>query len=161
MRVLFVCMGNICRSPLAEGVMRKKIEDAGLSHHIEVASAGTHFYHIGEAPDPRSCEVATRHGYCLDGQKAQQVKPEHFEHYDYICVMDQRNLRDIKAFLPEGQTLLPSHVSLFLEKFAPECSETEVPDPYYGEHDGFTHVLRLVEQGCDGLLNTIIPSRTH
>ncbi len=132
--------------------MRRKVALAGLSDHIQVASAGTHFYHIGENPDPRSCEVASKYGYTLEGQKAQQVKSEDFTAYHYICVMDKRNLRDIKAFLPDGVTHLPEHVTLFLERFAPACPETEVPDPYYGEHEGFTHVLRLIEAACDGLL---------
>lgn len=154
-RVLFVCMGNICRSPLAEGVFRHKVQEAGLTHLVDIDSAGTHFYHVGAPPDPRSCQVAQEHGYSLLGQTARQFRPEDFADYTHILVMDKRNLRDVAGYLPDGQTVLPPHVALFLERFAPELPEIEVPDPYYGGADGFEYVLRLVEAASDGLLSQI------
>ena len=147
-KVLFVCMGNICRSPMGQGVFQKLVCDAGLEDRIEVDSAGTHAYHLGEAPDPRAREVAARRGYALEDLRARKAVQEDVVEYDYIVAMDYDNLAHLKEMAP------PEHqdkLFLFME-FAPDRSEREVPDPYYGSHTGFDRVLDLVEEACEGLL---------
>jgi protein-tyrosine phosphatase len=148
MSVLFVCMGNICRSPTAEGVFRHRVERAGLAGRIHVDSAGTHNYHPGSPPDERSQEHAARRGYDLSAQRARQVQPADFERFDLILAMDWDNL----ALLEE---LCPPHarrkVKRFME-FARTSDSPVVPDPYYGGTAGFEQVLDHVEDASDGLL---------
>ncbi|BBT17766.1 low molecular weight protein-tyrosine-phosphatase [Metapseudomonas otitidis] len=149
MRVLFVCLGNICRSPTAEGVLRGKLEQAGLAERVEVDSAGTAGWHIGKAPDPRTCQAAAKRGYDLSALRARQVSAEDFQRFDLVLAMDHSNLRDLKA-LHAGRGNAPD---LFLRRYG--LATEEVPDPYYGGEDGFETVLDLVEQACDGLIAEI------
>ncbi|ROL88214.1 low molecular weight protein-tyrosine-phosphatase [Pseudomonas protegens] len=147
MRVLFVCLGNICRSPTAEGVLRHKLQEAGLGHQVQVASAGTSDWHVGKAPDKRSQQAALRRGYDLSAQRAQQVDSADFAVYDLIFAMDQSNLRNLKALQP---ALGKAELDLFLRRY--EAPLDEVPDPYYDGEQGFEQVLDLIEDACDRLV---------
>jgi len=147
MRILFVCLGNICRSPTAEGVLRQKLREAGLAERVEVASAGTGGWHKGEAPDVRSQQAAKRRGYDLSAQRAQQVSTADFNRYDLILAMDKSNLRDLKALQPAGAK---AELDLFLRRY--ESVKDECPDPYYEGEAGFEEVLNLVERACDLLI---------
>lgn len=153
--VLFVCMGNICRSPLAHGLFEAMVAKEGLSEMIVVDSAGTHAYHVGNPPDPRSQETALRHGIDLSGQRARRVAQPDFERFDYILAMDRDNYSLLADSCPDEQR---HKLSLFLE-FAPELPEREVPDPYYGGASGFEQVYNLVEAASRGLLEEI--RKTH
>jgi protein-tyrosine phosphatase len=150
-RVLFVCMGNICRSPTAEGVFRHLVRAEGLEDRIHVESAGTHDYHVGRPPDGRAQQAAARRGYDLSAQRARRVEARHFLEFDYVLAMDAENLAHLRSEAPDGQRGKPA---LFLD-FSPEHRGEEVPDPYYGAADGFAHVLDLVEAGAHGLLADI------
>jgi protein-tyrosine phosphatase len=148
-KVLFVCTGNICRSPTAEGVFRHAVEKAGLADRIVSDSAGTGDYHIGEAPDPRSQSVASGRGYDLSTLCARQVSRRDFDEFDYILAMDETHVRQLKGLSP------PEHagkVRLFMD-FAGQGAPREVPDPYYGGAQGFERVLDMVEQAARGLLD--------
>ncbi len=148
--VLFVCMGNICRSPTAEGVFRHHVSEAGMDGHVLIDSAGTHAYHVGEPPDRRAIAAAQRRGMSLDGIRARRVADEDFERFDNIIAMDEDNLMRLQDQSP------PEHHSklrLFLEFSS--SSEREVPDPYYGGTAGFERVLDLVEDASRGLLETL------
>lgn len=149
--VLFVCLGNICRSPTAHGIFEHKIREAGLSEQVEIDSAGTAAWHIGKSPDARSAAAAFQRGYDLSHLRARQADEADFEHYDYILAMDESNLMDLRALSPANYR---GHLGLFLE-FARTFNEREVPDPYYGGNQGFEHVLDLVEDACEGLLNDV------
>jgi protein-tyrosine phosphatase len=148
MRVLFICLGNICRSPTAEGVVRSLAAREAPELPLEVDSAGTAGYHVGEPPDPRMRHAAARRGYDLSGLRARVVEPGDFERFDLILAMDQDNLRVLKRRAPGHAH---ERLRLFLE-FAPEAGTTEVPDPYYGGTKGFEEVLDLVECAARGLL---------
>jgi protein-tyrosine phosphatase len=150
-RVLFVCLGNICRSPTAEAVMLHKVAEAGLSELIEVDSAGTGNWHIGEAPDERARQCGARHGYDLEPLRARQVEPADFEDFDLILAMDEANLRDLRRLCPPE---LQSKVRLLME-YAPQTGERVVQDPYFGGGDGFERVLQACEQACTGLLGVL------
>ena len=149
--VLFVCMGNICRSPTAEGVFRKVVEDAGMEERLHIQSAGTHAFHSGAAPDHRAQAAAERRGVALHEIRARQVSDEDFEIFDYILVMDRDNLEELRARAPEAHR---GKVHLFLE-FAGGSQVMEVPDPYYGGASGFELVLDLVETASERLLERI------
>jgi protein-tyrosine phosphatase len=149
--VLFVCMGNICRSPTAEGVFRKVVADAGLADEIHVESAGTHAYHAGAPPDNRAQAAAERRGVMLHDIRARRVSDEDFETFDHILVMDKDNLEELLERVPEEHK---GKVRLFLE-FAGAPRAVEVPDPYYGGASGFELVLDLVEQASERLLQRI------
>lgn len=150
-RVLFVCMGNICRSPTAEAVFRHYVEKTGLSPHIHIDSAGTHDYHIGAAPDARTLSAAKLRGYDMSQLRGRQVEADDFARFDYVLAMDEANLSILQRLRPcDAQ----SHLGLFLE-FAERHSEREVPDPYYGGAQGFERVLDMVEDAADGLLRHI------
>lgn len=149
--VLFVCMGNICRSPTAEGFFRKAVEEAGLSESVHIESAGTHAYHAGLPPDQRAQAAAERRGVVLSSIRARRVTDEDFETFDYILVMDSENREALLARAPEQHH---DKVQLFLE-FAGTGRAAEVPDPYYGGTSGFELVLDLVEQAAEGLLSRI------
>lgn len=151
-RVLFVCMGNICRSPTAEGVFRHLVEQQGLAGKIIIDSAGTHDYHIGDAPDARAQSAAARRGYDLSGLRARQVIRDDFSRFDYVLAMDQANLGLLQQQCPENYR---NRLKLFLE-FADDGALREVPDPYYGGAQGFEQVLDLVENAGRGLLRAII-----
>jgi protein-tyrosine phosphatase len=157
-RVLFVCLGNICRSPTAEGVMRGLVEEAGLSTRIEVESAGTGDWHVGEGPDERAAAAAARRGVTLAGS-ARRVEPADLDAYDYLIAMDRDNLAELRR-LASG----PHHeVKLGLlrehDEIAAAAGELEVPDPYFGGPDGFEVVLDTVEAACRGLLARIADER--
>ncbi|WP_026182673.1 low molecular weight protein-tyrosine-phosphatase [Leeia oryzae] len=147
-KVLFVCMGNICRSPTAEGVFRDVLTKAGMDAHVQVDSAGTHAYHVGEGPDARSQEAAQKRGIDLSGIRARQLQEEDFFRFDYILVMDQRNLRDLRQIAPLN---LADKAELLLN-FSSNYSGQEVPDPYYGGESGFEQVLDRIEDAAQGLL---------
>ena len=150
-KVLFVCMGNICRSPTAQGVFETLVARASLTEQILVDSAGTHAYHIGEPPDVRASEAALRRGVDLNPQKARRFSPEDFVEFDYLLAMDRSNYEDLSAQCEPAQ--LPK-LRLFLE-FAPDLGVHEVPDPYYGGVTGFERVLDLIEEAAQGLLAEI------
>lgn len=150
--VLFVCLGNICRSPTAEGVFREKVEQAGLSESIFIDSAGTSAYHVGEPPDTRSQEEAKRFGYDLSAQRSRQVVSDDFERFDLLIAMDQTNLQNLKSIKTDGYS---DKLKLFLLDYAPQLGVSEVPDPYYGGAKGFTQVVQLIETASDGLLEFI------
>lgn len=150
-KVLFVCLGNICRSPTADAVFRKIVEDAGLDTSIQVDSAGTGSWHVGEPPDRRASAAAAQRGYDLSRLRARAVCVEDFYHFDHILAMDENNMLDLADRCPADHR---HKVRLFLE-FAPQHQEVNVPDPYYGGDDGFDHVLDLVEAASDGLLTHI------
>ena len=154
-KVLFVCMGNICRSPTAEGVFRHVVEQAGLSDRIEIDSAGTHAYHIGEQPDRRSQAVALTRGYDLSSQQARKVKQQDFDEYHYVLAMDNDNYANLSAICSAD---FAEKLQLFLA-YGENISESEVPDPYYGGNRGFEHVLDLIEDASAGLLTHI--QKTH
>ena len=149
--VLFVCTGNICRSPTGEGVMRHLARERGLGDRVEVRSAGTHDYHVGECPDPRTMQHASRRGYDLSAQRAMQVDRSHFHEFDYILAMDRTHLRQLKAIAPQGAK---ARVGLFLDASARWKGE-DVPDPYYGGAQGFEQVLDMVEEAAGRWLDII------
>ncbi len=148
--VLFICMGNICRSPTAEGVFRKHAADAGLLDIIHIESAGTHAYHVGEPADRRAAASAERRGYSLAGIKARRVVAEDFERFDLLLAMDNDNL---SILLEQAGAQHRDKVRLFLDYG--ELDVREVPDPYYGGAAGFEHVLDLVEEAARGLVQDI------
>ncbi len=149
--VLFVCLGNICRSPTADAVFRKKVADAGLSGRILVDSVGTGGWHVGKPPDARATATAMKRGYDLSSLRARQIHTSDFEKFDYILAMDVSNLADIREICPQAHH---SKLQLLLE-FAPSCNLNEVPDPYYGSVSGFDDVLSVIEQAAEGLLEHI------
>lgn len=149
--VLFVCMGNICRSPTAEGVFRHLVSQEGLSDTIRTDSAGTHAYHVGEPPDRRAQATALQRGIDLSDLRARRANAVDFEEFDYVLAMDQDNYSILESICPAGYE---DRLSLFLE-FAAEPSLKEVPDPYYGGDKGFDRVFDMVEQASDGLLQDI------
>jgi len=147
LKILFVCLGNICRSPTAHGIFEKMVVDAGLQESIMVDSAGTGDWHIGKSPDPRASKVALSRNHDLSHLVARQVRPEDFLEFDYILAMDKQNLWDLKAMaLPEFN----GRLELFLEYGSSDLEE--VPDPYSGGREGFEQVLDLVEDAAQGLL---------
>ena len=150
-RVLFVCLGNICRSPTAEGVLRAIAarEFPGLA--LDVDSAGTADYHVGEPPDRRTVAAARRRGYDLAGLRARQVQPDDFSRFDYVLAMDRANLAGLERLQPKGAS---ARLSLFLE-FSTDASVLEVPDPYYGGVEDFERVLDLCESAARGLLSRL------
>jgi protein-tyrosine phosphatase len=153
-RILFICMGNICRSPMAEGVVRVLAERAGLTSILEVDSAGTHAYHEGEPPDQRARKVAGIRGYDLSGLRARRVNDQDFSRFDRILAMDRQNLAFLVRSCPKEHL---SKLGLFLE-LADGLVQDEVPDPYYGGVDGFEKVLDLCEQAAQGLVAAIAQS---
>lgn len=150
-KVLFLCSGNICRSPLAEGIFRKLLTDKGLDSRIEVSSAGTHGMHAGEAPDPRTIKTAEKHGYSLGGITAEQIDPLKLRDYKLVVCMDSSHYQFVmERCHPDDE----SRVKLFLH-YHTTTELDDVPDPYYGEEDGFEEVFELIEQGCRQFLETI------
>ncbi|MBS3932821.1 MAG: low molecular weight phosphotyrosine protein phosphatase [Truepera sp.] len=150
-RVLFICAGNICRSPTAEGVFRSLAAEAGLAEHLVIDSAGTHGYHVGEPPDPRARRAAAQRGYSLDGQRARQVTAQDCERFDLLLVMDEDNLRAVRRLCPPAHT----HKLKKLVDYLPQSGYREIPDPYYGGPEGFELVLNLIEEASRALLDEL------
>jgi protein-tyrosine phosphatase len=151
-RLLFVCMGNICRSPTAEGVMRQLVMQRGLDQEVFIDSAGTGGWHVGDPPDARSTSVAAMRGIVLEGA-ARQVRAADFEDFDLLLCADRDNARDLRRLAPDAEAA--ARVRL-LREFDPAADgDLDVPDPYYGGPDGFDHVLDLVQAACAGLLDEI------
>lgn len=148
--VLFVCLGNICRSPIAQGVFEAAVRNEGLEAEIFVDSAGTGSWHIGEPPDARGRESAKRRGYDLESQRARRLDPEDCEKFDYIIAMDEDNYNTVAALCRRSDT----EVRLLLD-YATDAPVNEVPDPYFSGPEGFEHVLGLVESAMKGLLDDI------
>jgi protein-tyrosine phosphatase len=149
-RVLLVCMGNICRSPSAEGVLRARLA-AAPELAVEVDSAGTHGYHVGDPPDPRAIAHAARRGVDIAGLRARQVMLADFERFDLVLAMDHANLARLQAQCPPSQ----AHKLKLMLDYAPRASLREVPDPYYGDAAGFEQVLDLLELAADGLVEAL------
>ncbi len=147
-KVLFVCMGNICRSPTAEGVFSKLLATEGISSHFMVDSAGTHAYHVGEAPDARAQQASLSRGIDISGQRARRVLNSDFEQFDYILVMDHENHAQLMSVCPDHQC----HKINYLLDFSENWQIKEVPDPYYGGSLGFERVLDMVEDAAQGFL---------
>lgn len=154
--ILFCCTGNICRSPTAEGVFAKKIAEAGLRGRIVVDSAGTHGYHIGEPPDPRTQHAALARGYDLSSLRARRVGRDDFDRFDLVLAMDHDN----RAFLARLCPPLRSHKLKLMMEYARSCAAREVPDPYAGGPDDFEAVLDMLEDATVGLLQTILSKQT-
>jgi protein-tyrosine phosphatase len=150
--ILFVCTGNICRSPTAEGVFRHLARERGALERLRIDSAGTHDYHVGEAPDARSVEHARRRGYDLTVLRARQVARSDFEEFDRILAMDRGHLRQLKAIAPAGTA---ARISMFLDH-SDNWRGLDVPDPYYGGGRGFEEVLDMVEEASARLLEEIL-----
>ena len=151
-RVMFVCLGNICRSPTAHGVLQSLLQARDLADSIEVESCGTSNWHIGKPPDTRAVEAAAQRGYDLNTLRGRQIQASDFSDFNYILAMDEENLEVLRAMCPDDY---PGHLSLFLD-FAQNASAREVPDPYYGGSAGFTSVLDLIEDACNGLIDAIV-----
>jgi protein-tyrosine phosphatase len=152
MRILFVCLGNICRSPTAEGVMRRLLRDAGLD--IEVESAGMGGWHAGEPPDERAAAAAGRRGVTLEGA-ARQIEPEDFRRFDLLIAMDRSNLRELLALAPDEEAADKVRLLREFDPAAAAAGDVDVPDPYYGGGRGFETVLDMVEAACRGLLDEL------
>lgn len=150
-RVLFVCLGNICRSPLAEGIFRRMVVDAGLGDRVDVDSAGTGNWHIGEPPHPESTAVAARRGLRLEGQ-ARQVAPEDLSDFDYVIAMDASNLADLREMAQKGAAAR-ARIHRLREFDPTPGADLDVPDPYGGGPGGFERVHDVVERACSGLLD--------
>jgi protein-tyrosine phosphatase len=154
MRLLFVCMGNICRSPTAEAVMRRLVREAGLEDRIEIESAGTGGWHAGDPPDSRATVAAARRGVTLEGA-ARQIRADDFRDFDLLIAMDRENLRGLLAVAPDEAA---SEKVRLLREFDPAsvgAPDLDVPDPYYGGDRGFESVLDMVEAACRGLIDEL------
>lgn len=151
-KLLFVCLGNICRSPASENLMNHFIQQRGLQEHIVCDSCGTSGYHIGSVPDRRMTAAASKRGIPMTG-RARQFDRSDFEDFDLILVMDKENYQDIRSLDPEGQY---QHKVRLMCSFCRHHSDQEVPDPYYGGSEGFNYVLDLLTDACDGLLDYVV-----
>jgi protein-tyrosine phosphatase len=158
MRILFVCMGNICRSPTAEGVMRGLVRDADLEDAITIDSAGTGGWHAGEPPDARATDAARRRGVRLEGA-ARQVTAADFDDFDLIVAMDRANLRELLALAPDEDAAEKVRLLREFDPASADAGDLDVPDPYYGGERGFERVLDLVEAACRGLLGELRAAR--
>ncbi|GFO81648.1 MAG: phosphotyrosine protein phosphatase [Methyloceanibacter sp.] len=154
-RLLFACLGNICRSPMAEGVFRRVAEDAGQAHLFEIDSAGMGDWHKGQAPDHRAQKATLSRGVDISGQSARKVELEDFEEFDLILAMDGSNISDLYEIAPHAAR---HKIRRFLD-FAPHLDEDDVPDPYYGGEEGFDHALDLIEAAAKGLLAELARER--
>ncbi|MCF6319492.1 MAG: low molecular weight phosphotyrosine protein phosphatase [Proteobacteria bacterium] len=155
--VLFVCMGNICRSPSAQGVFEKYVDDNGLKNQFSIDSAGTHSYHVGGKPDSRSVQSALIRDIDITHQRARKIAQTDFENFDYIVVMDNDNHMNVRMICPKKY----QHKIHKMMAFSPSSKYTEVPDPYYGGDQGFELVLDLLENASIGLLQTIQSPKTY
>jgi protein-tyrosine phosphatase len=159
-RLLFVCLGNICRSPTAEGVMRTLVDAAGLQHSIQLESAGTGAWHVGSAPDRRATEAARARGVELEGQ-ARQVRPEDFEHFDLLLAMDRENLGELRRLAPGDDERAKVRLLREFDPASAGSADLDVPDPYYGAPGGFDEVYELVHAACAGLLEALRAGRAE
>lgn len=150
--ILFICMGNICRSPTAEGVFRHLVRNRGVEHLFHIDSAGTHSYHVGDPPDRRAIEAAARRGIDLSSLCARQVEDADFECFDWLLVMDEDNYERLVRRCAQEKR---EKIRLFLE-YAPDTGRRTVPDPYYGGTNAFEEVLDLIEQASEGLLEALL-----
>ncbi len=150
-RVLFVCMGNVCRSPVAQAVFEKKLTQSGLAACIEVDSAGTGDHHVGQKPDSRSQHAAAFRGYSLIGQIARQITTEDFDHFDMILAMDWQNMRELQNLAPPQHR----HKIELVMRYAQNSDDAEVPDPYYEEQHAFNKVVDYLEDAATGLLDVV------
>lgn len=150
--VLFLCLGNICRSPLAEGVFRAEVARRGLDGQLRIDSAGTGGWHVGESPDPRSVAVARDHGVDISAQQARRLSAEDFERFDWIVAMDRDNLRTARGRQPAGAR---ARLVQFMD-YVPQAPGSDVPDPYYGGPNGFKHVYDLLAAGVGPLLDAVL-----
>lgn len=150
--VLFICTGNICRSPTAEGVFRHHLRQKGLSERISCDSAGTHDYHAGEAPDYRAVQMARKRGVEMADLRARRIQKDDFENFDLVLAMDQGHYNIVRKLTPSRSR---AALSLFLD-FTPDAERFDVPDPYYGGEKEFEYAFDLIEQGVHGLLNHLI-----
>ena len=150
-RVLFVCLGNICRSPTAEGVFRDLVRREGLAERIRTDSCGTSGWHIGNPPDSRACAEAERRGIDLSDLRARQIRESDFNEFDYILGMDDQNITNLQSMCPTNHK---DRIKLFLS-YAPDVGRHDVPDPYYGGPDGFRDVFDMIDQASHGLLSDI------
>ena len=146
-KILFICHGNICRSPTAEGVLRHKLREAGLQGRVDVDSAGTSDWHIGKAADTRTCQAAQQRGYDLSALRGRQVTTADFQAFDLVLAMDASNLAELQALQPADSH---AQLDLYLRRY--QLALDEMPDPYYGGEEGFEHVLDLAEQAAACLL---------
>jgi protein-tyrosine phosphatase len=153
-RVLFVCLGNICRSPTAEGTMRTLVREAGLEHAIELDSAGTGNWHVGSPPDPRAVDAASARGVTLEGT-ARTVRLEDFDDFDLLVAMDRSNMADLLELAPDARSQVKVKLLREFDPAGVGAESIDVPDPYYGADGGFDEVLDLVQAACAGLLAQI------
>ena len=154
MKLLFICLGNICRSPAAEGIMRQMVEERALYNDIIVDSAGIGSWHVGEMPDPRMRKHAARRGYDLSPLRARQFRADDFQKFDYIIVMDEENYHDV---MERGGVYADARKVLRMKDyFIRYKGQQSVPDPYYGGAEGFERALDLIEDGCEGLLKDLV-----
>src|SRR5690606_25494686 len=152
-KVLFVCLGNICRSPLAEAILNHKVKERKLDHLIQSDSCGTSNYHIGKAPDHRSIACAQNRGILID-HAGRQISLSDFDDFDYIIVMDESNLKNVRSLMEQsGQNHPRLHL---MREFQPNAAHTEVPDPYFGDATGFEEVYEILDESIDHLLDKII-----
>jgi len=149
--ILFICMGNICRSPSAEGFFTRQLQDSAYRDLVSTDSAGTHSYHIGHPPDPRAVETAANFDVQIGHLRARKVKASDFDEYDLLIAMDRANLSNLMALQPADSA---AEIKLMMS-FHPQGQPAEVPDPYYGGMDGFTYMCELLEQATSGLLKEI------
>jgi len=156
-KVLFICTGNICRSPSAEGVFRHLLDEAGLADQVWVDSAGTHNFHAGEAPDARAQAAARKRGYEVPARVARQVRAQDFSEFDLILAMDWENLSALQQMCPK----IYRHKLMLLMRFANEFEEATVPDPYYGGVEGFNKALDYIEDACQGVMELVRKRVTH
>lgn len=154
-RILFVCLGNICRSPLGEGILRHQAAKRGLSDLVETASAGTGGWHQGDPPDPRSIAVGKSHGVDISRQRARQIRQDDFNAFDIIFAMDRDNLRNLVRLAPHDS---PADIHLFMD-FVSGVTR-DVPDPYYGREQDFQAVFKMLDEGCESLLDTLSGKKT-
>ena len=156
MKLLFVCLGNICRSPTAEGVMRELVRERGLEDEVVIDSAGTGGWHVGAAPDERATAAAARRGITLEGA-ARKVRASDFDEFDLILAADRENVAALRVVAPDEEAR--SKVRLLREFDPAAAGDLDVPDPYYGAENGFDEVLDLVERACAGLLDEVVARR--
>ena len=154
--ILFVCLGNICRSPMAEGVFRRVVDEAGVAHRFEIDSAGMGDWHAGQAPDHRAQAAAQTRGVDISAQSARKIELEDFDDFDLIVAMDGANIADLEDIVPHAAR---GKIRRFLD-YAPHLDHDEVPDPYYGGTQGFDHALDLIEAAAEGLLAELMQDKT-